>query len=280
MVYLNTFLTSAALRPCAMESPRSERSAPSFTDLGVQGESTWDGAEAPAVPGENSVLICPEVEIFAVQAKERFLRCCRGFCGVKISRFPLVFMKKGWMRSMENFSEMYVIEALHEVPILESRIQKNLVNIEKYASGVNTMIPAFGTAAEQKKQVAAFVASTKDLINRLLYIKRCLAYTNSVSVLEIDGFKYSIVELLHIKSTACQYFNGIYASLNCNTGNEMYARAFSAGKNSDTAGTVSPVLYYDEKKKNEEADKMNEFIGKISSALEIFNARTKLKIPE
>lgn len=72
MVYLKTFLTSAALRPCAMESPRSERSAPSFTDLGVQGESTWDGAEAPAVPGENSVLICPEVEIFAVQAKERF----------------------------------------------------------------------------------------------------------------------------------------------------------------------------------------------------------------
>ncbi len=74
MVYLNTFMTSAALRPCAMESPRSERSAPSSTVLGYRAATWHVEMNLKRLPfgGENSVLICPEVEIFAVQAKERF----------------------------------------------------------------------------------------------------------------------------------------------------------------------------------------------------------------
>ena len=68
----------------------------------------------------------------------------------------------------------------------------------------------------------------------------------------------------------------VYECLNDSNGKSLLAQ-YNRGNDKDG---VSVVLYYDEAKKKARYDKWYDFVTKITSELEIFNARTKLMDPE
>ena len=103
---------------------------------------------------------------------------------------------------MNKAEDMYIISALHEIPILTKRIEKQKEDLAKYASSISNFTPEFGSTDAQKKEVEKLLQSTLDLIERQRWLKRCIAFTNAVSKIEIDGFTYSVTELLAIKAEA------------------------------------------------------------------------------
>lgn len=194
---------------------------------------------------------------------------------------------------MNKTEGMYIISALHEIPILTKRIEKQKEDLTKYASSIQNFTPEFGSADAQKKEVESLLQSTLDLIERQRWLKRCIAFTNAVSKIEIDGYTYSVTELLAIKSEARNVTYGgrkmtvetnpardqtcsVYDCLNDTNGKLLLSQYNRGGDKSDNA----VVLYYDEAKKKARYDKWYDFVTKITSELEIFNARTKLMDPE
>lgn len=182
--------------------------------------------------------------------------------------------------------KIYIVEALHELPILHDRINKNKEKLQEYSSGVSNITPVFGTEQEQRNYVAALMQSTKALLERYLWLKRCIAYTNAMSKVEICKRAYSIVELISLRQEMGGVMSSVYDCLSLRTGERMYAKltagtAQQAGpSDGGKAPLMSPILFYDEAKKNREKDEWFEFCGKITSALEIFNARTYLLDPD
>lgn len=194
---------------------------------------------------------------------------------------------------MNKADDMYIISALHEIPILTKRIEKQKEDLTKYASSISNFTPEFGSADAQKKEVEKLLQSTLDLIERQRWLKRCIAFTNAVSKIEIDGYTYSVTELLAIKAEAKSISYGgrkmsmetnpardqscsVYECLNDTNGKSLLAQ-YNRGNDKDSN---SVVLYYDEAKRKARYDKWYDFVSKITSELEIFNARTKLMNPE
>lgn len=195
---------------------------------------------------------------------------------------------------MEKFTTegMYIITALHEIPILAKRIEKQKEEIRKYASNMVGCID-FSSVEEQKKAVKSLVQSTIALVERMRWLKKCVAFTNAVSKINIDGYTYSVTELIAIKNELKssnafikKYQSGetdpsrdlicsVYDCLNSQHAIEMLQRI---GRDKDKDGSI--VLFYDEGVKNREYEKRYEFSTKITSELEIFNARTKLLDPD
>lgn len=189
---------------------------------------------------------------------------------------------------MANKTEgMYIINALHEIPILAKRIEEQKEQIQKYASNISGY-REFDSEDKQKEAVMSLVKSTIDLIKRLRWLKKCIAFTNSVSKLTIEGNTYSVSELLAIKnemrssdafgrrddkSSAKDLVRGVYERLDDSYGIKRF-REFSGDK------SVSIVRYYDEARKNAELNKLYDFLSKITPELEIFNARTPLMDPD
>ena len=54
---------------------------------------------------------------------------------------------------MTKAEDMYIISALHEIPILTKRIEKQKEDLTKYASSVSNFTPEFGSAEAQRKEV-------------------------------------------------------------------------------------------------------------------------------
>ncbi len=195
---------------------------------------------------------------------------------------------------MNKAEDMYIISALHEIPILTKRIEKQKEDLAKYASSISNFTPEFGSTDAQKKEVEKLLQATLDLIERQRWLKRCIAFTNAVSKIEIDGFTYSVTELLAIKAEARNVSYGgrkqtieanpakdqsccVYECLNDSNAKALMMQYNRGNSDKDSC---SVVLYYDEAKKKARYNKWYEFVSKITSELEIFNARTKLLDPE
>lgn len=184
---------------------------------------------------------------------------------------------------------MYVINALHEIPILAKRIEEQKEQIRKYASNVSGY-REFDSEEKQKEEVMALVRSTVDLVERQRWLKRCVAFTNAVSKLTIEGKTHSVAELLVIKNemrcsdafgrrdhddkgSTIDQVRSVYECLNDSYGLRRQ-RELAGDKN------ISVVLYYDEGRKKAELNKHYDFVSKITSELEIFNARALLMDPD
>lgn len=186
---------------------------------------------------------------------------------------------------MSKEYDMYIVEALHEIPVLADRIEKCKKQIREYSSGVSNMVPQFKTEQAQRKQVASLLQSALDLTNRLLHLKRCIAFTNAVSIVEIDGFKYSVTELIALRQNGGRNgravkdtVNEVYDSQCDHQGRVLMSQFGSQQKNDSEAPKV--VLYYDEAERNAKREAWYNFASKITSTLEVFNARTKLIDPD
>lgn len=167
-------------------------------------------------------------------------------------------------------SDTYIINALKELPVLKKRLEKTRSKLTEYSSGTTNMVPYFKDKAEQTKQVQALMDSAADITKRYLNLKRCIAYTNAVSTLEIEGRTFSITELIAIHKEMGYEMEMVYASVN-----DRNAKKTMSGLNT-SSNDITTVLYYDQKELDKKAESWFTFYKKITAELEIFNARTLL----
>lgn len=172
---------------------------------------------------------------------------------------------------------MKIIEALKELPLLEKRIQKNNGMIAVYASDVDTghgaerQSLAFSTVEEQRKEVQSLVQSTNDLVKRKAELRRKLAITNATVEVKIEGVTMTIAEWIEYRQHGVKNILNALSALNDNSGRQkMQSTQFDPEKG------IKIIKFYDEKDRNEQAEKWSSIADKIDSSLEIVNATTDL----
>lgn len=171
---------------------------------------------------------------------------------------------------------LYIIHALKELPLIKKKMEKNRELLQQHSSGISTVLPEFKDKDKQTKYVNSLLQSNIDLARRYLKLKNCLAYTNAVSKITIDGLTYSVVELITIRKEMGNEVDRTYSSLNDRQGHALLGRYGSgAAKDGPTL-----VCYYDAQRKSADEKKWYDFWTKIDAELEIFNARTFLLDPE
>ena len=161
---------------------------------------------------------------------------------------------------------MKLIEAMKELKLIQKRMSKNMRHITEYASSVDSEKLQFDNEKDQKKEVASLVQANENLLGTYLGLKSQIEFTNLSTKVDLEGFVYSISELLVLKRKMGTFVSQTFESLND-----------SRGRNLKRAMGDSKVLtFYDEKKKNEKVDKWEIFMSRIDARLEVVNATTEL----
>jgi hypothetical protein len=170
---------------------------------------------------------------------------------------------------------MKIIEALKEFPLLEKRIEKNIELVQKYSSELDLGKAeyTFGSNENQTKEVTSLLQSTDDLIARRAKLRRALAVTNAKIKVTILGKERTITEWIEYREKGCDLQVKALNALNDKTAS-LQLQA-NQGK-LDLAAGVRVVRFYDEKEKNEKANKLMEEKSVIDASLEIVNATTDL----
>lgn len=169
---------------------------------------------------------------------------------------------------------MKIIEALKELKLIEKKIDKNIMEITQYASILNIERPIFESEADQRREIEIRIQSNRDLMNRYLWLKRCIEHTNLVSSIELDGVTYSLIDLLYIKRKMGGKMVSTYSALNTSAADN---RIRSGRIAMPTDGRqVNTVMLYDEKKKNIGLSEWQNLVDKIDSRLEVLNATIDL----
>lgn len=167
---------------------------------------------------------------------------------------------------------MKIVEALKTQKRIEDRINRNNKQITQYSSKLNTEKSYFENEEIQKKEVESLIQSSHDLVNRYLWLKRCIDHTNLNTFIVIDGNKYCITDLLNMKRKTIEYILSSYKALNDNLAQN---RLISMRQNAD-AKTIQIERLYDERFKNEKIAYWQDLYDNIDSRLEVINATTDL----
>ncbi len=169
---------------------------------------------------------------------------------------------------------MKIIEALKELPLLQKRIDKNIRQINMYASdldrGEDTDLP-FKTEEAQKAELESLIQSTKDLIAYRASLRRRLAITNANVVVEIEGMSKTIMEWIEYRERGMNSLINIYQNLT-----DHNAQRILDSNRVDVSKGVKAIRFFDEKERNEEVRKLALIKDSINARLEIVNATTDL----
>lgn len=171
---------------------------------------------------------------------------------------------------------MKLIEALKDLPLTLKKIDKNIEEIAKYSSTISDDF-AFETEAAQRQEVESRIQANRDLVKHYLDLNNRIGRTNAQTKVSTSMGEYTIAELLTLRG----------AGRNFSLGNQM-RKTF--GSLSDTSGmrglhnlreinAENPqrlVRMYNEKDKNEQITKWDEFLDSIDGKLEVVNAQTDL----
>lgn len=170
---------------------------------------------------------------------------------------------------------MKIIEAMKELRIIEKKMQRNIKSIGEYSSSLSIYSNIFGSAPKQQKEVKEYIQSSEDLLKMYLKLKQAIEKTNLEIVVEIEGKKYSISELLVLKRKLAKVMEETFGALS-----DQKAKVDLENMNVrmvDKEGKEPTVIrYYDEKYKNEGMKKWRDLYDTIDSKLEIVNATTDL----
>lgn len=169
---------------------------------------------------------------------------------------------------------MKIIEALKELPLIEKKIQKNLSQIQTYSSNLNkgddTDLP-FKSEGEQQKVVDALLQSTRDLVKHKAQLRSQLAVTNAQVKVTIDTMTATIAEWIEYREGGLEKIIAAHNALNDNTAQNLLKTTPV-----DLQKGVRTLRFYDEAKRNEEIERLQDIKGKIDSSLEMVNATTDL----
>lgn len=167
---------------------------------------------------------------------------------------------------------MMLVEAMKTLRVIEKKMSDNQIDIQRYASQVSTERPYFETEDKQRAELRKLVQSNTDLLKRYLSLKQRIEYTNLMTVVDMDGERYSLSELLVIQRKLAQVMFATYNSLNDNQGTSRL-------RNTPSPQGVTPphvVRFYNEEEKRAGARKWQDLINNITTRLEVINATTTL----
>jgi len=166
---------------------------------------------------------------------------------------------------------MMIIEALKELPLIIKKIEKNNGLIQEYAAISTNRENPFGSIEACKEKVKSLLQSNQDLIDNYLELKRDISYTNAISELKIGDKTISITAWLMYRNILSSLELEGYSNLNT-----KYAESsFSVSKEEAVLGVQINRMYY-EGEKLKAIETIEDRVGKIDSALEIFNATNSL----
>ena len=168
--------------------------------------------------------------------------------------------------------EMMIVEAMKTLRIVEKKMSQNTADIQRYASQVSTERPLFETEDKQKSAIKELIQSNSDLMKRYLNLKTRIEYTNLMTIVEMEGEKYSISELLVIQRKLAAMMFATYNALNDTEGQSRLRHTTQP-----TSGEAPHVVrFYKEEDKREQRRKWQDLMNNIITRLEVINATTPL----
>jgi hypothetical protein len=169
--------------------------------------------------------------------------------------------------------EMMVVEAMKTLRVIEKKMADNTIDIQRYASQVSTERPLFETEDKQKQEIKGLIQSNEDLLQRYLNLKQRIEYSNLMTVVEMDGDKYSISELLVIQRKLAMTMFATYDALNDSEGKNRLRHT----QMSQTTGEQPHVVrFYKEEDRREKKRTWQDLMNNITTRLEVINATTPL----
>lgn len=169
--------------------------------------------------------------------------------------------------------QMMVVEGMKTLRIIEKKMASNAADIQRYASQVNTERPLFETEDKQKQAIKELIQSNVDLMKRYLTLKTRIEYTNLMTVIDMDGDKYSISELLVIERKLAAMMFATYNSLNDKEGSSRLRSGYQPIQSGEQPHVVR---FYKEEDKREQSRKWQDLMNNITVRLEVINATTPL----
>lgn len=169
---------------------------------------------------------------------------------------------------------MKIIEALKTLPVLEKRIESNIVKISRYAAGVESGSvtgASFDTVAQQRQELASLIQANVDLVKQRASLRRQLYITNTTVEVEINGVKKTISEWIEYREKGFDLVERTYKALN-----EANAIQELRGAKIDTNVGARVVKFYDEVNKNKLIDENRALKDALDAQLEIINATTEM----
>lgn len=166
---------------------------------------------------------------------------------------------------------MKLIEALHELRILEKKMTRNNEYIGRYSSMVSTQVPAFNTQEEQREKVRSLLQENVDYAMRRILLKSQINYTNLMTWVNLGGKMWRLQNLLDFQRGVALEIRNTFASLSEHSGQSQL-------RNAPTIEGRSPqvVRLYDENMKLTELDRWDTVKEEIRTRLEVINAVTDL----
>lgn len=165
---------------------------------------------------------------------------------------------------------MKIVEAMKELKLTEKKMNKNNDSIQKYSSQPSNERPYFQDEATQRKEVKNLVQSNKDLLSNYLELKKRIEKTNLETIVEMDGVKYTISDLLVLKRRLAKIMIDSFDSMNDK--NAKHGLMSMRG----TDNTVKIERFYDERERMDGLRKWQDFYDNIDSRLEVVNATTDI----
>ena len=167
---------------------------------------------------------------------------------------------------------MMLIEAMKELKVIEKKMVKNSQSISEYAAVSDNERLPFGNKDAQSKEVRSLIQANGDLLQRYLNLKKQIEKTNLETIVEVNGIKYTISDLLILKRKLAKLMVGTYQALNENAAR---ARVTQMRRGQ---GEREPVIerYYSEGDKVAGIREWDDLYHAIDSRLEVINATTPL----
>lgn len=173
---------------------------------------------------------------------------------------------------MNEKNGMMIVEGMKTLRITEKKMSQNTADIQRYASQVSTERPLFETEDKQKQAIKGLIQSNVDLMKQYLDLKTRIEYTNLMTIVEMEGEKYSISELLVIQRKLATMMFGTYNALNDTEGNSRLR-----GTSQPATGEAPHIVrFYKEEDKREQRRKWQDLMNNIITRLEVINATTPL----
>ena len=169
---------------------------------------------------------------------------------------------------------MMIIEGMKTLGVIKKKMNDNTAAIERYASQVSTERPLFETEDKQKKTIRELTQSNSDLKDRYLHLKTRVEFSNLMTVVEMDGHKHSISELLILQRDLADRMLATYNALNDKEGRSRLRLSTQPQASGSEAPHV--VRYYKEEDKLEKQRKWQDLIHNITIRLEVINATSPL----
>jgi len=167
---------------------------------------------------------------------------------------------------------MMLIEGMKDLKLIEKRLNRTAVEVQKYSSLLDNEKPLLDTEAAQRDKVKSLEQQGKDLYTLYLTTKRNVDYTNCMTPVEINGETLTISQWLQVRLKAGSWLKNVYESMNEQEAESHMMRRYGGG----ASGDIGIVRMYDEAGRMEKLNEVIERIENIDGRLEVVNATTEL----